>query len=150
PDREEWLTRYPDLATELREFFCNQDQVDRLAGPLRPAGRAASLTPGPAALDVTAPAHPGPAAQIDSSQIDSRCLGDYELMHVIAEGGMGVVYRAWHRKLQRLVALKVLSSGRFARPSDLQRFRNEAETIAALDHPNIVPIYEVGEHDGRL
>jgi tetratricopeptide (TPR) repeat protein/tRNA A-37 threonylcarbamoyl transferase component Bud32 len=145
PDREGWLARYPDLAADLRDFFRDQDQLDRFAGPLRPAGKAARVTVGPESPDPTVPesasTRPG---------IEARCFGEYELLEVIAEGGMGVVYKARHRKLQRLVALKVLLAGRFARPSDLQRFRNEAETIAALDHPNIVPVYEVGERDGQL
>jgi tetratricopeptide (TPR) repeat protein len=145
PDREEWLARYPDLAAGLREFFRDQDRLDRFAGPLRPAGRAARVTVGPGSLDLTLPQGLGPAAGADP-----RSFGDYEPLQLIAEGGMGAVYKARHRTLGHLVALKVLLAGRFARPSDLQRFRNEAETIAALAHPNIVPIYEVGERDGRL
>ena len=145
PDRQEWLARHPDLAAELQAFFRDQDQLDRFAGPLRPAGRAARMTVGPGSLDDTVAQDFGPG-----SGIDARSFGEYELLQMIAEGGMGVVYKARHRKLQHLVALKVLLAGRFARPSDLQRFRNEAETIAALDHPNIVPVYEVGERDGRL
>jgi serine/threonine-protein kinase len=145
PDRQDWLARYPDLANELSEFFRDQEQIDRFAGPLRPAGRAARIATGPISPGDTIPMHQG-----TSRGIETPAFGDYELLDMIAEGGMGVVYRARHRQLKHLVALKVLLSGRFTRPSDLQRFRNEAETIAALDHPNIVPIHEVGELDGRL
>jgi serine/threonine-protein kinase len=62
---------------------------------------------------------------------------------------MGVVYRAWHSRLNRPVALKMLLAGADARPEDRQRFQREAEAVAALCHPNVVQVYDVGEVDGR-
>lgn len=73
----------------------------------------------------------------------------YEAMGVLGRGGMGIVYRARHRKLKRLVALKMVLSGAHASPEHLARFRTEAEAVARLQHPNIVQIYEVGEHEGQ-
>jgi serine/threonine-protein kinase len=100
-----------------------------------------------------------PSAAVDGSQTVSPELGSpttaarlvpgYEILDKLGEGGMGVVYKARHLKLNRIVALKMILSGGHARSAELARFQTEAEAIARLQHPNIVQVHEVGEHEGR-
>ncbi len=78
-----------------------------------------------------------------------RC-GEFEVLNEIACGGMGLVFKARHKRLNRIVALKTIRSGILPSTEEtFRRLRFEAEVIASLDHPNIVPLYEVGEHCGR-
>jgi serine/threonine protein kinase/dipeptidyl aminopeptidase/acylaminoacyl peptidase len=88
-------------------------------------------------------------AEDHGSEAAGRKFGNYEVLEKIAQGGMGAVYKARQLNLDRLVALKLLPFGQFSRDDLLQRFRSEASAAAALQHPNIVAVHDVGEHDGQ-
>jgi WD40 repeat protein len=143
PDRRELLAQHPELAGQLAAFFADQDQFDRLARPLRELFPEARPQPDAAAPTLA----PGETPSQRGARV--RYFGDYELLGEIDRGGMGVVYRARQVSLKRVVALKMILAGQLASPEDVRRFQTEAEAAANLDHPNIVPIYEIGEHEGQ-
>ncbi len=125
PDPESCLAQHPDLADDLTaclEGLAAMEELRSALGP-HPSG---------------APAQP------------PRTVGDFEILGELGRGGMGVVYKAHQVRLDRLVALKMIRAADMASEAEVQRFRNEAAIVAHLDHPNIVPVYEVGEHDGQL
>ncbi len=133
PDRAALLNQYPELAADLTSFFRNRDAMQRMAAPIKEQLPALAETIGGA----------------DSPKAGSviRYFGDYELLEEIARGGMGVVYRARQKSLNRVVAVKMILSGQLASAADVARFQSEAEAAANLDHPNILPIFEVGKHE---
>jgi tRNA A-37 threonylcarbamoyl transferase component Bud32 len=142
PDRDALLRQHSDFASELAAFFTDQDEVAQLAqGMADPARHVSRVADVPTSPPVEAPVPP-PGTQL-------RYFGDYELLEEIARGGMGVVYKARQISLNRLVAVKMLLSGFLADERTIQRFHKEAEAAAGLDHPHIVPIYEIGEHQGQ-
>jgi WD40 repeat protein len=140
PDRPALLRDHPEFAADLEAFFADQDRVERVARPMRPeappAPAGATMAGGAAATDLPA-----------GTKV--RYFGDYEVIEEIARGGMGVVYAAHQISLNRAVALKMILAGELASEADVRRFQAEAEAAAGLDHPNIVPIYEVGAHGGQ-
>jgi serine/threonine-protein kinase len=139
PDREAFLARYPDLADELRAFLADRERFRQAAEQLCSA-------PSVPADGITQVPEMAPSPALPPKV---RHFGDYELLEEIAHGGMGVVWKARQVSLNRVVALKMILAGQLAAAADVQRFRREAEAAANLDHPNIVPIYEVGEHEGQ-
>jgi WD40 repeat protein/tRNA A-37 threonylcarbamoyl transferase component Bud32 len=141
PDRADLIRRHPHLADELKSFFTDQERFGRVADRIGPAAVAASREAPTLA--------PGEVAEAGPALGTVRYFGDYELLEVIARGGMGVVYKARQVSLNRIVALKMILAGQFASREDVERFHREAEAAAKLDHPNVVPIYEVGEHQGQ-
>jgi serine/threonine protein kinase len=135
----------PALAAEVAAFLADHDRLARLAQPLGRARAPGGAVPAPAepptlAVGEAAAGEPAPAP----------LFGDYELLAEVARGGMGVVYKARQKGLNRLVALKMILAGRLAAADDLQRFHTEATAAARLRHPNIVAVHEVGEVDGQL
>lgn len=124
----------PDLATELRELWATA-MIASDIGSLHP-----ETSVGPAA---TGDAHDNGAGP------PGMMIGDYQIQEELGRGGMGVVYRAWQESLQRTVALKMIPNAAFVRPGEVARLRIEALAAARLSHPNIVPVYEVGELNGQ-
>ncbi len=128
------IRQYPDLAQDLKELFATAQIADDIA--LLQSTVIEELS-GESAKGET---NPSPIGSV---------IGDYELREEIGRGGMGVVYRAWQFSLQRTVALKMIPNAAFAASQDLARLRAEALAAARLSHPNIVPVYEVGEYGGQ-
>jgi eukaryotic-like serine/threonine-protein kinase len=133
-DIERIAAEHPDLACELRELWAV-------------AALAEEFGSQPSFNDDDRPSDQ--QRQSPLNRIDPLAQGfeDYELFEELGRGGMGVVYRARQKSLDRVVALKIVLAGSAATRADLARFRGEAETAAQLNHPHIVPVYEVGQHN---
>jgi WD40 repeat protein len=131
PDPSSWLDRFPQWRADLEQMFQVHDAVCKEEAGRRSLGDASTL-PGFTAAG-------GPPLP----------FAGYEVLGELGRGGMGVVYRARQVSVNRVVALKLILSGAHAGPKERERFRREVEAAARLDHPNIVKVFEVGEHEGR-
>lgn len=123
PDPDELLSLHPELAPQLAECLAGLGVVLQLQREL--------------------------AVEPDDADFQPRALGDFQLLREIGRGGMGIVYEARQVSLNRIVALKLLRTGRHRSPNERQRFTVEAQAAARLQHPGIVPILEVGEAEGE-
>ncbi len=131
-DQAQFIAEHAEFADALREYFETAERVERMAAP----------------PDETLDSDSPPTAS--SPPLDViRYFGDYELLEEIGRGGMGVVYRARQVTLKRIVALKMILAGQLASDDDVKRFHTEAEAAANLQHPGIVPIFEIGLHEGQ-
>jgi serine/threonine-protein kinase len=142
--------RVQQLLDELHDQQTTPEEVCALSPELLPVvrNRWLQMCRVQANLDMLFPPSDPPGSRIPNSIALPQIPG-YEVEAVLGRGGMGVVFRARHLRLNRVVALKMSLSGGFCRARELERFQREAEAEATLRHPNIVQVHDVGEHEGR-
>lgn len=133
---DELMAAHPEIEADIRDLW----------GALMVTNAVATLSTTTTFHADKPSTQPGPAQEL---QMPYR-LGDYELSEEVGRGGMGIVYRAHQRSLDRPAAVKLILRGALASEEDQKRFRSEAESVARLEHPGIVPIFEVGDHNGQL
>ncbi len=138
PSPEDYLRRFPAWADALMRQFAVDEALRPAAGSTKNGSDLAAIATSP----LSAPGGmipPAPPLSIDG----------YEILHELGRGGMGIVFKALERRLNRTVAIKTVSETTFTAPGALRRFLAEAAVIARLKHPNIIPIYALGEENGR-
>src|SRR6266852_3034157 len=128
---EEVCRECPELLTQVRAGLQRLRALEAEVGALFPASTLDGVT------------------RIIPPTPDLPRISGYEVQEVLGRGGVGVVYKARHLRLNRAVALKMLLAGPYAQPQELERFLREAEAVAGLRHPNLVQVYDVGDLDGR-
>ena len=141
-DRQAWLAAHPEFADELREFLDDHERLLRAVRCQHPTGdssRPIDGEPGETiAWEMPGIIHPA-----------GSMIAHYEIIKELDRGGMGIVFRARDTRLDRQVALKMIRAGELATQEEIDRFLAEAQAAAGLEHPGIVPVYDVGEFQGR-
>ncbi len=159
-DQREFLDAHPPVAAELKELLEAEALIEQMAGPRRdqlPVGdpdRTLLLDSNPTLPnDFKKPPSAAPSQVTSPSPFPSEAgiseFGDYVLLELIGRGGMGVVYLAQQKSLDRLVAIKMIKRSNEATDDDIRRFIREAQAAARLQHPHIVDVFEIGEIDGE-
>jgi tRNA A-37 threonylcarbamoyl transferase component Bud32/tetratricopeptide (TPR) repeat protein len=141
PDPADYLRRFPAWSEALIRQFAVDDAMRTTARDDVGAGDSGALT-----VDCSDPSSGG---AFPPGTVAPRLIDGYDILDELGRGGMGIVYKARERRLNRLVAIKTISESAFASPAQRRRFLAEAEVIARLRHPHIIPIHATGEQEGR-
>ncbi len=143
-DRDALAKNSPKFSDEIGRFLDDRQLLEEAASDF------GDVPPSRVAISAYANTMDSNSGSSDFSIGEAiRYIGEYEVLEEIARGGMGVVFKARQQKLNRIVALKMILAGRLADSSDVERFYREARAAGKLQHSNIVPVHEIGEHDGR-
>ena len=147
PDLERYTASFPELEGPLRAYFRDREAFKRLSPGPRPT-ESAEAAPSSVDSGATQDEDARPGGQWPPLRAGGR-FGGYEIVAELGRGGMGVVYQARQLALNRVVALKMILAADHADERGLARFRAEAEAVARLQHPNIVQVFEISEHEGK-